>query len=44
MKINNISIFIKGEGIRRFTRKEFIDFIDGEAMEGQELTILKLDY
>lgn len=45
MKINRITILVKGEnGLRHMTRKEFIDFIDNDAMNGTEIEIVEIQY
>lgn len=45
MKINRITILVKGETeLRYMTRKEFIDYIDNEAMKGDNIEIVEIQY
>lgn len=45
MKIQRITILIKGEKeLRHMTRKEFIDYIDNDAMKGDNIEIVEIEY
>lgn len=45
MKISRITILVKGETeLRYMTRKEFIDYIDNDAMKGDEIEIVEVQY
>lgn len=45
MKISQITILVKGETeLRRMTRKEFIEFIDSEAMPNMTIEIVEVGY
>lgn len=45
MKINGITILVKGETeLRYMTRKEFIDYIDNEVMDGAEIEIVEVKH
>lgn len=45
MKIQRITILVKGENeLRYMTRKEFMDYIDNEAMKGDNIEIVEIQY
>ena len=45
MKINRITILVKGETeLRYMTRKEFVDYIDNEVMNGTEIEIVEIQH
>lgn len=45
MKIQRITILVKGEAeLRHMTRKEFIDYLDNEAMAGDNIEIVEIQY
>ena len=44
MKIQQITIFIKGKGLKTLNRKQLIDFFDNEAMGGDEIEIVEVGY
>lgn len=45
MKIQSITILVKGENeLRYMTRKEFIDFIDNDVLNGTQIEIVEVQY
>ena len=45
MKIQSITILVKGETeLRYMTRKEFINFIDNDVVNGTEIEIVEIQY
>lgn len=43
MKIQSITILVKGETeLRHMTRKEFIDFIDNDVLNGTQIEIVEV--
>lgn len=44
MKLQQITIFIKGQGLKTLNRKELIDFFDNEAMAKDEIEIVEIQY
>lgn len=45
MKISRITVLVKGETeLRHMTRKDFINFIDNDAMNGTEIEIVEIQY
>lgn len=44
MKLQQITIFIKGQGLKTLNRKELIDFFDNEVMAKDEIEIVEVQY
>lgn len=44
MKIQQITIFIKNQGLKTLSRKELIDFFDNEAIAGDNIEIVEVKY
>ena len=44
MKLQQITIFIKGKGLKTLNRKELAKFFDEEVMKGDEIEIVEVEY
>ena len=44
MKVKTIRVFIKGEGRKEYSRKEFMDALDYGDFDNHEMQILGVDY
>ncbi len=44
MKIKQITVFIKGKGLKVLSRKELAEYFDNDAMAGDEIEIVEVQY
>jgi len=44
MKIKQITIFVKGKGLKVLSRKELAEYFDNDVMAGDEIEIVEVQY
>lgn len=44
MKIQKITIFVKGKGLKTLSRKELAEFFDEDVMAGDEIEVVEVQY
>ena len=44
MKIKQITIFVKGKGLKVLSRKELVEYFDNDVMAGDEIEIVEVQY